>query len=473
MSLRAFGKACSVAWAILPESLNTILEIASREHIPDFEAVEAIRSRRMENTESVKTRNGVAVINVTGTIFRYADFFSDISGGANVTTLARDFNAALNDGSISSILLNIDSPGGEVAGINEFAQMVFQARGKKPIVAYVDGMAASAAYWIASAADEIVTDATGIIGSIGVVAAVPNPDVKSARDVQFVSSQSPKKRPNPNTESGRETIQAMVDDLAAVFIEAVARNRDVSLETVTSQFGQGGVMIGAKAVDAGLADRLGDFESTLSELAAGKFRKKNKRKTAADESIEPEAAGETEMTLIELKEKVMAVFGDERPTIVTATAAPPPPPPPDKSIDPGLTASEQSSIAAESEAAKLREQIAVERAAKAKAEAESFVDAQIAAGKLMPSEKETAITWYVTSAADDESNPLAEGHRVARFRAMIESRHSHKLTEELTAGGELRTLRADENGQTEMTEDRRRTLLEKTPVGKAALRAVK
>lgn len=457
MSLRAFGKACSVAWAILPESLNTILEIASREHIPDFEAVEAIRSRRMENTESVKTRNGVAIINVTGTIFRYADFFSDISGGANVTTLARDFNSALNDGSVNSILLNVDSPGGEVAGINEFAQMIFQARSKKLIVAYVDGMAASAAYWIASAADEIVTDATGVIGSIGVVAAVPNPDVKSARDVQFVSSQSPKKRPNPNTESGRETIQAMVDDLAAVFIEAVARNRDVSLETVTSQFGQGGVMIGAKAVDAGLADRLGDFESTLSELAAGKFRKKNKRKTAADESIKPEAAEEHEMTLAELKEKVIAAFSDEKPQA---------------SIEAEIEAAEQKRIAAESESAKLREQIAAEKSAKAKAEAESFVDAQIAAGKMMPSEKEAMIESYAQLAAVDESNPT-DRSRVAVFRAAIESRPSHNLTKELTAGGELRTLRADENGQTEMTEDRRRTLLEKTHVGKAALRAVK
>lgn len=453
MSLRAFGKACSVAWAILPESLNTILEIASREHIPDFEAVEAIRSRRMENTESVETRNGVAIINVTGTIFRYADFFSDISGGANVTTLARDFNSALNDGSVNSILLNVDSPGGEVAGINEFAQMVFQARSKKLIVAYVDGMAASAAYWIASAADEIVTDATGIIGSIGVVAAVPNPDVKSARDVQFVSSQSPKKRPNPNTESGRETIQAMVDDLAAVFIEAVARNRDVSLETVTSQFGQGGVMIGAKAVDAGLADRLGDFESTLSELAAGKFRKKNKRKTAADESIKPEAAEEHEMTLAELKEKVIAAFSDEKPQA-------------------SIEAAEQKRIAAESESAKLREQIAAEKAAKTKVEAESFVDAQIDAGRWMPFEREAMIESYIQLAAADESNPI-ERSRVSIFRAAAESRPSHNLTKELTAGGELRTLRADENGQTELTEERRRALLEKTHVGKAVLRTVK
>jgi ATP-dependent protease ClpP protease subunit len=198
MPLRAFTLACSIPWAITPEALQQILEISTREHLPDFEAVAAKRSRRMDGAESARLREGgVAVVPVTGPIFRYADFFTDFSGGATIDSLSKDFNAALNDPAVASIVLNIDSPGGEVAGVNEFAQMVFEARGRKPIVAYVDGLGASAAYWIASAADEIVADATAMIGSIGVVAAWPNPEKKSAREIEFVSSQSPKKRPNP------------------------------------------------------------------------------------------------------------------------------------------------------------------------------------------------------------------------------------------------------------------------------------
>ncbi|HEY6403773.1 MAG TPA: S49 family peptidase, partial [Blastocatellia bacterium] len=190
-------------------------------------------------------------------------------------------NAALDNPNVKSILLNIDSPGGEITGISEFAQMIYNARSRKPITAYIGGLGASAAYWIASAAGEIVADATAMLGSIGVVAAVPNPDRRSSRDVEFVSSQSPRKRPNPNTESGKSQIQEMVDDLAAVFIGAVARNRGVSVNTVMEKFGQGDVFVGKKAVAAGLADRLGSFEQIVSELASGRDPVRYKAKAAA------------------------------------------------------------------------------------------------------------------------------------------------------------------------------------------------
>lgn len=271
MKTRSLNHAFSGPWAITPEALQLILEIAAREHIPDFEAVAAKRARRVDQADTMTIReSGVAVIPVVGPIFRYANLFTEISGGTSVSALARDFNGALNDPSIKAILLNVDSPGGEVAGISEFAQMVFDGRGKKRIAAYADGMMASAAYWIASAAGEIIADATAIIGSIGIVAAVPNPEKRSARDVEFVSSQSPRKRPNPNTESGKSQIQAMVDDLATVFVGAVAKHRAVSTATVLEKFGQGDVFVGKKAVAAGLADRLGSFEQLVSDLAAGR-----------------------------------------------------------------------------------------------------------------------------------------------------------------------------------------------------------
>jgi signal peptide peptidase SppA len=287
-TLRAFNYARSTPWAITPEALQLILEIASREHLPDFEAVAAKKARHVDQADTMTIREGgVAVIPVVGPIFRYANLFTEISGGTSVSALARDFNTALNDPSVKAITLNVDSPGGEVAGISELAQMVFDGRQKKRIAAYADGMMASAAYWIASAAGEIVADATAIIGSIGIVAAVPNPEKRSARDIEFVSSQSPKKRPNPNTESGKTQIQAMVDDLAEVFVGAVARNRGMSTDMVLQQFGGGGVFVGRKAVAAGLADRLGSFEQTVADLAAGK-RARGHRATMTLADLEAE-----------------------------------------------------------------------------------------------------------------------------------------------------------------------------------------
>jgi capsid assembly protease len=269
-TLRAFNMARSAVWLITQNALSQILEISTREHLPDFEAVESARSKRKESEDRIQMRDGVAVIDITGPIFRYADWFTEISGAVSVQKLSVALNTALRDHAVKSILLNIDSPGGEASGINELAQMIFEGKKRKPIVAYVDAYCASAAYWIGSAADEIVTDATGLIGSIGVVATVPNPAARSAREVQFVSSQSPKKRPNPNTESGRQELQRIVDDLADVFVASVARNRGVSVQKVLDDFGQGTVLVGQNAIGAGLADRLGSFEQVVSELAAGK-----------------------------------------------------------------------------------------------------------------------------------------------------------------------------------------------------------
>src|ERR1051325_7282815 len=126
-------------------------------------------------------------------------------------------------------------------------------------------MGCSAAYCIASAADEIVTDATALVGSIGVVAAMPMPE---GDEIVFVSSQSPHKHPDVTTEDGKADIQATIDALAQVFVESVARNRGVSAETVLSDFGQGGIFVGAAGVAAGLADRLGSYEETLAGMTA-------------------------------------------------------------------------------------------------------------------------------------------------------------------------------------------------------------
>jgi ClpP class serine protease len=252
----------SAPMAITEDHLRLMLSIAARENL-DVAAVEAQLGRKLDNTYTVTERNGVAIIPVVGPIFRYSNLFSEISGGASVQLLARDFNAALNNPDVRAILLNIDSPGGEANGISEFADMVYAARGRKPITAYVGGYACSAAYWIASAADEIVASDSAVLGSIGTIAAIPDPAVEHEGEVIFVSSQSPRKHADPTSEQGASDIQAILDAMTDVFMTSVARNRGVSLETVASSYGQGGVFVGGAAVAAGLADRLGSFEQTL------------------------------------------------------------------------------------------------------------------------------------------------------------------------------------------------------------------
>jgi capsid assembly protease len=266
MTKKAFTLAQDVPWAITEAGLRQILLIANREQL-DIEAVEAQLGRKLANTQSVTERDGVAVLPINGPLARHANLFTAISGATSIELLARDFTAALNNSSVRAILLNIDSPGGEVNGTDEFAGMVFLARGVKPIYAYIGGTGCSAAYWIASACDQVVCAPTAVLGSIGIIAAVPDPGVESAGDIEFVSSQSPRKNPDPRSDEGKSSIQATIDSLAQVFVETVARNRGVSAEAVLSSFGQGGVFVGAEAVAAGLADRTGSYEDVLAQLA--------------------------------------------------------------------------------------------------------------------------------------------------------------------------------------------------------------
>jgi ClpP class serine protease len=283
--MSAIDHVYGVAWAIRPEALGALCQLVERADItPEalalalhgdlaareaaLLAVEQRAGARIEQAQLASRRGRVAVLPVVGPIARYANLFSSVSGGTSVQLLARDFTVALEDPKTEAILLAVDSPGGEVAGIAELAEMIHRARSVKPVWAYVSDLGASAAYWLASAAEQIVIAETAALGSIGVVAAVKDPDRQKADEIEFVSSVSPRKRADPRTDAGKAQLQGLVDSLGQIFVEHVARYRGVSAETVEREYGSGGLLVGRDAVTAGLAERLGSFEGTLDDLHA-------------------------------------------------------------------------------------------------------------------------------------------------------------------------------------------------------------
>jgi len=232
----------------------------------DQNALQILKSEKMMEARSAKIRGSKAHIPIHGPIFAKPNMLTEWLGiGVVLSDIAGDIQSALDNPDVESILLDVDSPGGTVTGINEASNYIKEASQTKPITAYVGGVGASAAYWLASAADEIVLDATARVGSIGVVVAYPNPQDDDDSYVEIVNTASPKKRPNVATEEGKKVITAELDDLASVFIDTVAENRGVSSNTVITDFGQGGVLVGQKAVSAGMADRLGSFEGLMAD----------------------------------------------------------------------------------------------------------------------------------------------------------------------------------------------------------------
>lgn len=261
----------SQAWALYPDTLEKMIAIASREHHFDQEALSSKRDQYLAHTQGAMVRDDVAIIQVHGPIFARADFFMDISGATTAENIMNDFTVAMENPKIRSIILAIDSPGGEVSGISELAEAIYMARGKKKVVAHVQGMGASAAFWLAAAAQEIVVADTALAGSIGVVWAFLDKSAQSekagVRTVEFVSSVSKNKRPDLNTDEGKAQIQRLVDDMGDVFVNTVARYRAVTREKVLSHFGQGDMFVGAKAVEQGLADKVGSFEMVMASLS--------------------------------------------------------------------------------------------------------------------------------------------------------------------------------------------------------------
>ena len=258
----------SSAWAILPDHLPRYFAILDGDGIGPT-ALSTALGRPLDGGEAAVVRGSVAIISCVGPIMRFGGgVLQAISSATSIDVLARDFTAALSDPAITAVVIDFSSPGGAVDGTNELADIILAARSRKRVVAYVGGTCASAAYWLASACSSIVVDATAILGSIGVVMGVPNPAANvPAKQIEIVSSQSPNKHPDVLTKPGRAQYQETVDSLATIMIASVARNRGLSPDVVAGDtWKRGGVLVGADAVKAKMADRLGSFEGLLAEL---------------------------------------------------------------------------------------------------------------------------------------------------------------------------------------------------------------
>jgi signal peptide peptidase SppA len=216
------------------------------------------------------------------------------SGLMSTQRFAQSFRAALADDSVTGILIDIDSPGGSVSGVQELSNEIFQARGQKQVVAIANSLAASAAYWIGSSASEFYITPGGEAGSIGVYAA--HQDVSKALENEgvkttLISAGKYKVEGNPYgplDDDARAFMQSRVDAHYGAFTRAVARNRGVAVDAVRSGMGEGRVYGAADAKAAGMVDDVATFEQVLSRMAraSGKAAKAGNRAAAMQRDID-------------------------------------------------------------------------------------------------------------------------------------------------------------------------------------------
>lgn len=314
--IRAADMVIGQPWAITPDALRQIRDISLRLH--DLEAgrkeverlvverentpfaIAARQGAQIKGTMRARERQGVALLDVTGPIFPRASMM-ELSGATSLGTLSADLHAVLDNPDIKSVLINFDSPGGVAFGPGEMAELIYAATRKKPVTAYVSGMACSAAYWLAAACSEIVAHPSAWLGSVGIVTTAPVqelPDQDGVRFIEITSSNAANKRPDASTASGRARIVKEIDGLEKEFIGAVAKYRGVTRTDVIAAFDNGGVKIAKDAIAAGMADRTGNFEALLSEMASGRYAP---QRAAAKKNPQPETKARTTMKPEEIK----------------------------------------------------------------------------------------------------------------------------------------------------------------------------
>jgi len=262
----------SKAWAITPEALSTIQEIVVN-HMDGVE-VKLASDSTAKSIGHIGYPN-VAVIPIHGTVAKKLYGLDAISGGTTTQTWQAQIQDALNDNSITSIVLDVDSPGGTVDGTKELADFIAKAKEEKPIVAYANGQMCSAAYWIGSAASKIVAFDTAQVGSIGVI--ISHKDFSAREKMMGVKTThiyagkykalgSPYE---PLSETSEKYLQDSVDYYYTMFVDAVAGQRGVDTKTVLEKMAEGRVFIGAQSREVGLVDLIGNLEDAIKLSAQG------------------------------------------------------------------------------------------------------------------------------------------------------------------------------------------------------------
>lgn len=267
----------SAQWAILPAKLAEIVELVNvRAQGGRYTADEVQARVGAARRPAYATSGSVAVLPLIGTIIPRGNILTDSSGVTSVQGFTRSFREAMRDESVGSILIEVDSPGGVVDGVPELADEIRAARGTKPIVAHANTMAASAAYWIASAADELVVTPSGEVGSIGVFTVhYDQSGLLQQMGIQptFISAGRYKVEGNPFEPLGqeaREYIQGVVDEVYDSFVGAVAKGRGVGIKEVRANFGEGRMVTAAQARRAGMVDRVETIDATIARLSGAK-----------------------------------------------------------------------------------------------------------------------------------------------------------------------------------------------------------
>ena len=268
----------NTAWAIQPQALTRFMA-AINAGIEARDESSAIQSQKGGN---------VGIINVSGVIMPKETMWSRYLGVATCEGLSRALKTFANDESVSVIVLNMDTPGGSVAGVDELTEQVRALQGIKKVVAVSNSLMASAGYYIASAADEIVATPSSETGAIGVFTTHFNYSKmldEAGLDITLIQAGEYKTEGNPYqplSDEAKSYIQSVVDQYYNQFINSVAKGRGIKPAAVRDNYGKGRVFTAKDALAAGMVDRIETMDQVISRLTSSKRAQSPRRRMQAE-----------------------------------------------------------------------------------------------------------------------------------------------------------------------------------------------
>ena len=222
-----------------------------------------------------------AVVNIQGPLIQGDAGFMRFFGITGYDNIREAVAAAIADEEVKSIMLNIDSGGGQVAGVSDTAKFLLEAGKQKPITTYSDGQMASAAYWLGSTGSHLTVSDTTEAGSIGVLVMHAERSAQLAQDgvkVTVVRAGKYKASTNsvePLSDIGRASLENQVNHLYTPFLEHTASMRGMTPEVADQKIAQGKVFIGSQGLDVGLVDKVGTYEEALAIAASSGMKSKS------------------------------------------------------------------------------------------------------------------------------------------------------------------------------------------------------
>lgn len=281
------------AWAITPEAFNAHYAWFQKLdlHVHLQQAQQAAKEKAAEGTLYPVTKEGVALIELRGTLMKQV---SSMSLNTSTVQARRQIRAAQQDPEVKAILLRVESPGGSANGTKELADDVAAAAKLKPVWSYIEDIGASAAYWIAASASKVFANSTALVGSIGTYMVVRDSSGLAAAEgvkVHIVHAGKFKGAGHPGTEVTSEHlayIQEIVDGTNAFFVQGVAAGRQFSPERAQS-LSDGRVHLAAAALQLGLIDGVQTLEQTVAQLSSS-FSLVRSKPTMSQETTVPAPA---------------------------------------------------------------------------------------------------------------------------------------------------------------------------------------